>query len=118
MDPPPSRPEPHRPELLTSTLPRCGLHFLVRSPWDGALRTSAPGPRSLLPALLQLLLPGVTQRRGHVKGRGRALRPGAPCRPRLLFCFLSLARRLWMGGPAQTTLPARRFSECLGLSRT
>ena len=37
----------HWPEPLTSTQPRCGPHCPVRSPREGALRTSALSPRSL-----------------------------------------------------------------------
>ena len=62
---------PHRLETLTSTPLRCGPHYPVQSPREGALHTSAPAPRSLLPTQLQPLLPGVTRRRGHVTGRGR-----------------------------------------------
>lgn len=109
---------PHRLETLTSIPRRCAPHYPVQSPREGALQTSAPAPRSLLPTPLQPLLPGVTRRRAHVMGRGlgagRAARyvraPPAGCDCCCVLC-LSPVRGLWAGwtDPSQLTWPG--FSE-------
>lgn len=105
---------PHRLETLTSTPRRCAPHYPVQSPREGALQTSAPAPRSLLPTPLQPLLPGVTRRRTHVMGRGRGagragpgVTSGRPLQAAIAtaFCASPQLEGSGLGGPIQTSLP-------------
>lgn len=111
MDPPPSRLDtPHAGDAYQySTTMRTPLPGSI-SPGGGASHVG-PGSPLIAPDSAPAAASGcdatlwARDGAGPRGGAGRALRPGAPCRPRLLLQFdRILGLRALLGGPVQTTV--------------